>query len=94
MLVELGLVEQRYKAVMEVLDGATVIDVARRNGVVRMFSSMTCHRRSAAGASGAATLQIPVGSMGRVPVGAAERDPNYQVMAPDSGRCTGDTVSQ
>lgn len=35
MLVELGLVEQRYKAVLEVLDGATVVDVARRNGVVR-----------------------------------------------------------
>ncbi len=35
MLVELGLVEQRYKAVCEVLDGATVVDVARRNGVVR-----------------------------------------------------------
>jgi transposase InsO family protein len=34
-LVELGLVEQRYKAVSEVLDGATVIDVARRNGVAR-----------------------------------------------------------
>ncbi len=35
MLVELGLVEQRYKAVSEVLEGATVTDVARRNGVVR-----------------------------------------------------------
>ncbi len=35
MLVELGLVEQRYKAVCEVLEGATVVDVARRNGVVR-----------------------------------------------------------
>ena len=35
MLVELGLVEQRYRAVCEVLDGATVTDVARRNGVVR-----------------------------------------------------------
>ena len=35
MLVELGLVEQRYKAVQEVLDGATVTDVARRNGVAR-----------------------------------------------------------
>jgi transposase InsO family protein len=34
-LVELGVVEQRYKAVCEVLDGATVIDVARRNGVAR-----------------------------------------------------------
>jgi len=35
MLVELGLVEQRYKAVCEVLDGATVTDVAKRNGVAR-----------------------------------------------------------
>ncbi len=35
MLVELGLVEQRHKAVLEVLDGATVTDVARRYGVVR-----------------------------------------------------------
>jgi hypothetical protein len=35
MLVELGLVEQRYKAVCEVLDAATVTDVARRNGVAR-----------------------------------------------------------
>jgi transposase InsO family protein len=35
-LVELGLVEQRYKAVSEVLvDGATVTDVARRLGVSR-----------------------------------------------------------
>jgi transposase InsO family protein len=35
-LVELGLVEQRYRAVLEVLnDGATVTDVARRYGVVR-----------------------------------------------------------
>ena len=36
MLVELGLVEQRYAAVREVVeDGATVTDVARRYGVVR-----------------------------------------------------------
>jgi transposase InsO family protein len=36
MLVELGLVEQRYQAVLEVLnDGATVTDVARRFGVAR-----------------------------------------------------------
>jgi len=35
-LVESGLVEQRYQAVLEVLhDGATVVDVARRNGVAR-----------------------------------------------------------
>jgi transposase InsO family protein len=36
MLVELGLVEQRYRAVLEVLnDGASVSDVARRSGVAR-----------------------------------------------------------
>ena len=36
MLVELRLVEQRYQAVLEVLnDGATVTDVARRSGVAR-----------------------------------------------------------
>jgi len=36
MLVELGLVEQRYRAVLEVLnDGVTVTDVARRYGVAR-----------------------------------------------------------
>ncbi len=36
MLVELGLVEQSYQAVLEVLnDGATVTDVARRFGVAR-----------------------------------------------------------
>jgi transposase InsO family protein len=35
-LVELGLVEQRYQAVLEVInDGAKVTDVARRNGVSR-----------------------------------------------------------
>jgi transposase InsO family protein len=35
MLVELGVVEQRYQAVLEVLAGASVTDVARRNGVAR-----------------------------------------------------------
>lgn len=35
MLVELAVVEQRYRAVLEVLDGASVTDVAVRYGVVR-----------------------------------------------------------
>ena len=35
MLVELGVVEQRYQAVREVLDGASVTEVARRYGIVR-----------------------------------------------------------
>jgi hypothetical protein len=32
------LVEQRYQAVLEVLNGATVVEVARRYGVVRQTS--------------------------------------------------------
>jgi transposase len=35
MLVELGLVEQRHKAVLEVLGGAQITEVARRYGVAR-----------------------------------------------------------
>jgi transposase InsO family protein len=35
LLVELGVVEQRYRAVLEVLGGAAVTDVARRFGVAR-----------------------------------------------------------
>jgi transposase len=35
MLVELGVVEQRYRAVLEVLAGAAVTEVARRYGVAR-----------------------------------------------------------
>jgi transposase-like protein len=35
MLVELKLVEQRYRAVIDVLDGMTVTDVALLNGVTR-----------------------------------------------------------
>jgi len=34
-LVELGVVEQRYRAVLDVLEGASVVEVARRNGVTR-----------------------------------------------------------
>ena len=40
MLVELGVVEQRFQAVLEVLGGARVTDVARRYGVARQ----TVHR--------------------------------------------------
>jgi deazaflavin-dependent oxidoreductase (nitroreductase family) len=39
-LVELGVVEQRFQAVLEVLGGAAVTDVARRYGVARQ----TVHR--------------------------------------------------
>ncbi len=54
MLVELGLVEQRYKAVCEVLDGATVIDVARRNGVARQTVHEWLRRYASGGLAGLA----------------------------------------
>ena len=54
MLVELGVLEQRYKAVCEVLDGATVIDVARRNGVVRQTVHDWLRRYAAHGLAGLA----------------------------------------
>jgi transposase InsO family protein len=53
-LVELGLVEQRYKAVCEVLDGATVVDVARRNQVVRQTVHDWLRRYAASGLAGLA----------------------------------------
>ena len=44
MLVELRLVEQRYQAVLEVLnDSATVTDVARRYGVARQILYWLAH---------------------------------------------------
>ena len=52
MLVELGLVDQRYNAVREVLDGATVTDVARRNGVSRQTVHTWLRRYAASGIAG------------------------------------------
>ena len=55
MLVELGLVEQRYRAVLEVLnDGATVTDVARRYGVARQTVHSWLRRYATAGLAGLA----------------------------------------
>jgi transposase InsO family protein len=52
-LVELGVVEQRYQAVLVVLnDGATVTDVARRYGVVRQTVHGWLRRYAARGLSG------------------------------------------
>jgi transposase InsO family protein len=54
-LVELGLVEQRYRAVLEVLDdGATVVDVARRYGVARQTVHAWLRRYAAGGLGGLA----------------------------------------
>ena len=52
-LVELGVVEQRYQAVLEVLnDGATVTDVARRNGVARQTVHVWLRRYASDGLPG------------------------------------------
>ena len=53
-LVELGLVEQRYQAVLEVLSGATVSDVARRYGVVRQTVHVWLRRYADSGLAGLA----------------------------------------
>ncbi len=52
MLVELGVVEQRYQAVLEVLGGATVVDVARRFGVARQTVHVWLARYAADGLAG------------------------------------------
>ena len=52
MLVELGLVEQRYQAVLEVLNGATVTDVARQHGVARQTVHIWLRRYARHGLAG------------------------------------------
>ena len=52
MLVEFGVVEQRSKAVYEVLDGASVTDVARRYGVTRQSVHAWLRRYATDGVSG------------------------------------------
>ena len=54
MLVELRLVEQRYQAVLEVLDGASVTDVARRFGVARQTLHAWLNSYAAHGLAGLA----------------------------------------
>jgi len=51
-LVELGVVEQRYQAVLEVLGGATVTDVARRYGVARQTVHGWLRRYASQGLAG------------------------------------------
>lgn len=54
MWVELGLVEQRHKAVLEVFDGATVTDVARRYVVSRQSVHAWLRRYASQGLAGLA----------------------------------------
>ncbi len=55
MLVELGVVEQRYRAVMEVLEGAPVTEVARRYGVARQTLHGRLRRYAQTGGLGGLT---------------------------------------
>ena len=52
MLVELKAVEQRYRAVIDVLDGMNVTDVARRNNVTRQSVHAWLRRYRDEGPSG------------------------------------------
>lgn len=51
-LVELDVVEQRFQAVLEVLGGAPVTDVARRYGVVRQTVHRWLRRYAESGVAG------------------------------------------
>ena len=51
-LVELGVVEQRYQAVLEVLSGASVTEVARRYGVARQTVHTWLRRYGSDGLAG------------------------------------------
>jgi transposase-like protein len=62
MLVELRVAEQRYRAVREVLDGASVTEVARRFGVSRQSVHAWLRRYAAEGG---------LGGLGRPVVAAA-----------------------
>ena len=55
MLVEWGLVEQRYKAVCEILNERRAVDVARRIGVVRQTCTTGCAVRRPKGLAGRST---------------------------------------
>ena len=52
MLIRLGLVEQRHKAVLEVLGGAQITDVARRYGVTRQTVHSWLRRYGSSGLAG------------------------------------------
>ena len=62
MLVELGVVEQRYRAVLEVLeDGAPVTEVARRYGVARQTVHTWLRRYAEDGLGGHVSVHLRIG---------------------------------
>jgi transposase len=79
-LVELGVAEQRYRAVLEVLeDGTPVTEVARRYGVARQTVHEWLARYAAGGLAG---LAVPAGR--RLDAGTLEYPPHCRWCHGDS----------
>ena len=86
MLVELGLVEQRHKAVLEVLDGAAVMDVARRYGVSRQSVHAWLRRYANQGlAALAGRSSRPDGCPHQMPAGVEARVVGLRLAHPGWG---------
>ena len=62
MLVEIGLLQQRHAAVLEVMNGATVVDVARRYGVARQTVHTWIRRYARSGMAALADRSTKPGS--------------------------------
>jgi transposase-like protein len=94
MLRELNVVEQRYRAVVEVLSGTPVIEVAKRYGVARQTVHRWIAQYRAEGLDGLADRLAPCSRRQPVPgaasaAGAAQYDPvwiRYPKYLPVTGR--------
>ena len=74
MLIELGVVEQRHQAVLEVLGGLAVSEVARRYGVSRQSVHRRLRRYAAGGIAGLADVSSrPASCPHQVPPWVEER---------------------
>jgi transposase InsO family protein len=71
-LVEMGLLQQRHSAVLEVINGASVVDVARRYGVARQTVHRWLRRYARSGLAGLADRSTKPGSCPHQTVPATE----------------------
>lgn len=91
-LVELGLVEQRLAAVREVLDGATVTDVARRSGVARQTVHEWLRRYAMSGLAGLIDgSSRPASCPHQMPPAVEARIVSSAVNIPGGGHARSDT---